>query len=160
MFNFSLPKAPTLAKKTSGSAVLAKLKSEGLFTKKVSLKPSDQEQNQLSSGHTELLTESIESPSFISSPKMTKSVNEATSSTTQSMKSTAVGTHFASSHHQMSLKLTESGLRALQPHSKLGLSTIDEHPPCFPQVVEMANENEMDTDHQAISAIRNNTNGQ
>jgi hypothetical protein len=159
VFNFALPKAPTLAKKTSGSAVLAKLKSEGLFTKKVSLKSSDQDQNQLSSEHTELLTESIESPSFINSPKMTKSDDGATSSTTQSMKSTAVGTHFASSH-QMSLKLTESGLRALQPHSKLGLSTIDEHPPCFPQVVEMANENEMDTDHQAISAIRTNTNGQ
>ena len=159
MFNFALPKAPTLAKKTSGSAVLAKLKSEGLFTKKVSLKSSDQDQNQLSSEHTELLTESIESPSFINSPKMTKSDDGAISSTTQSMKSTAVGTHFASSH-QMSLKLTESGLRALQPHSKLGLSTIDEHPPCFPQVVEMANENEMDTDHQAISAIRTNTNGQ
>lgn len=31
VFNFEMPKVPQLAKKTSGSAILAKLKSEGLF---------------------------------------------------------------------------------------------------------------------------------
>lgn len=134
--------------------MLAKLKSEGLFSK-VNAKPEPSDQQQLSK-HSELLTESIESPSFINSPKLAKSDDGATSSTTQSIKSTAVGTHFASSHQMSStVKLTESGFRALQSNNKLGLSTIDEHPACFPQV-EMANEKELETNHKAISAIRNN----